>query len=48
MGRAITEPVFGWALLLLIGTLPKLSKNIRESILLDMCEGLAKKRFRSA
>ena len=45
MQRAGKEPVFGWALLKLVGTLPQLSERIRQSILLDLREGRAKGRF---
>ena len=45
MQRALREPVFGWALLRLIGTLPRLSERVRQSILQDVREGKAKGRF---
>jgi AcrR family transcriptional regulator len=45
MERTCEEPVFGWALLRLVGTLPRLSEKVRQSILLDVREGKAKGRF---
>ncbi|MGC1508584.1 TetR/AcrR family transcriptional regulator [Ketobacter sp.] len=46
MQQAYQEPDFGWALLRLMGTLPKLSEIIRLSILFDLREGQAQGRFR--
>lgn len=46
MQRALQEPVFGWALLRLMGSMPNISEAIRQSVLLDIREGIAKGRFR--
>lgn len=46
MTKSSQEPVFGWALLRLMGALPLWSNTIRDSILLDVQEGVAKGRFR--
>ena len=46
MRRALQEPVFGWALLRLMGSMPTISEAIRQSVLLDIREGIEKGRFR--
>ena len=45
MGRVLEDAEFGWALMRLAGTLPKMSEAIRSSVLMDVREGLEKGRF---
>lgn len=45
MTRSSKDPVFGWALLRLMGSLPRMSETVRQSILLDVREGKKKGRF---
>lgn len=45
MVKAQTEPVFGWALVRLAGTLPAWSATIRASVMLDVKEGIQMGRF---